>query len=291
MLIDLFSLFIVSNLYIGCNKKIKVTEYNIKDLYNNGITGLERIDLVKSTLNELWLEGVNLRDSDLSFSSLHNCILDNAFLSKTKFISANLKKANLEKAYLWKSNLKYAILTFANLEYTNLYNANLFYADLRNSNLKNTILAYSDLRNADLRNADLRNAYLRYADLRNADLRNADLRNADLSDADLTNAKLKGANLKGAMMEQNRSLKGPVKYPFNPTLEEENEKYLTILFHHPDTSKIRKKKKGVNDMLDKEKKAFEYLVSSNYLLYMPMHDNPRIPIDKYLKGERNWWKK
>merc|ERR1711871_565056 len=102
-------------------------------------------------------------------------------------------------------------------------------------------------------------------DLTNANLTDAWLESTNLSNADLTNItgnKIWNASvgktevLKTTDSElQNTLTKGPVIYPSYPTLEEENEKYLTILFHHPDTSKIRKK--GVLDMLDK-KKAFEY---------------------------------
>ncbi len=96
----------------------------------------------------------------------------------------------VERVHLRYSNLSSADLRGANLRNANLSNANLRYSNLSGADLRDANLSNADLRGANLSNADLRGANLRNADLSNADLRGANLSGADLRDADLRGANL-----------------------------------------------------------------------------------------------------
>lgn len=99
------------------------------------------------------MEGVVLRDIDVSGGNLRNA----------SFTGADLRGANLSE-----SDLAYANLNIANL---------------RRADLKGALLLGTSLRNADLSGANLQGADLSYAILAGAVLRNANLREAKLDKA------------------------------------------------------------------------------------------------------------
>ncbi len=89
--------------------------------------------------------GVNLQNSDLSYSKLSNINLSNANLQQSQLISSDLSYATLNSV-----NLSEAILRNAKLIGSQLHDANL-----RNSDLQGADLSYSNLQNAILTGANL----------------------------------------------------------------------------------------------------------------------------------------
>ncbi len=184
--------------------------------------------LVGVNLNNTNLAGADLWEANLAGANLNNTNLAMAYLFKANLAGANLWYANLAEANLWQANLAGADLNNANLAGANLWNtnlagaklnntnlagANLFKANLAGANLNNTNLAGANLNNTNLAGAKLNNtnlamaylfkanlagAYLFKANLAGANLWYANLAGADLWQANLAGAKLNEANLAGA---------------------------------------------------------------------------------------------
>ena len=144
-------------------------------------------DLIKSSLDFVYLKGIRLTRADLRGAQLRGSNLQGAFLMK-----ANLKKANLMGA-----NLQGAYLSAANLSNTDLSLANLSHAKLSESNLSNANVAGAILRKGIFYGVDLSNADLNLSDWSGAILADANLINVDLIGADLAEVDLEGANLIG----------------------------------------------------------------------------------------------
>ena len=126
------------------------------------------------------------------------------------FINANLRCSRLDGICLRDANLSHAFLNEANLNRVDLTNAELSAADASNADLSQanlsqaklfrTNLTEANLENANLSGAKLYRACLKKANLAGANLDGADLSFADLRGANLNNTSLLGANLKGAML-------------------------------------------------------------------------------------------
>ena len=103
----------------------------------------------------------------------------------------SLREADLSYLILERATFTGAVLGFASFSH-----ADLAGADLRNTTLNNTDLSHANLTGAKLSGARAREADLRHAVLRNVDLANADLAYAHVEDAELGNdASVAGANI------------------------------------------------------------------------------------------------
>ena len=171
-----------------------IFNYEIKERHKRLLISTDkcvRCNFYKIKFLNKYLEGANLRKSNLSFSDFRGVNLDNADLSSSNLISTNFSK-------YFSNNSKFRN---ANLSNANLTNADLSGADLRNANLKNADLSGTNLSNANLSNADLSRADLRNANLRDTNFTGANLSFANLYNSfaykiNLTNANLRSANLK-----------------------------------------------------------------------------------------------
>jgi uncharacterized protein YjbI with pentapeptide repeats len=157
-------------------------------------------DLQSAGLHQMYLNGVDLSETNflganLSETDLSGADLRGANLSVTHLRRADLRGANLSEAELWS-----AYLGGANLSGANLSGANLSEADLHGANLHKANLSEADLSDADLRKTHFIEAHLSEADLSNADLSDASLERANLSGANLSGANLERANLSGAYL-------------------------------------------------------------------------------------------
>jgi glucokinase len=148
-----------------------------------------------------FLEGINLRDTDLRGLDLYRVKLNQSYISSAILNGINLSNADLREVFLGNAKLRRADLRDTNIENAFLGNADLRDASLQNVKLKNAVLTGVNFRTAFLVNADLSGTYLGDADLSDANLRGANLQNADLSCANLSYANLTGANLTGANLK------------------------------------------------------------------------------------------
>lgn len=123
-------------------------------------------------------EGINLMNSDLSFSNLTETNFANSNLQNADFSHAILKKANLSNANLIdakfiNSNLQEADLSYSDLSRADLLGSNLNYADLQETNLLETNLQSADLVETKFWNADLNFTKFFRTDTEKADFKNA----------------------------------------------------------------------------------------------------------------------
>jgi uncharacterized protein YjbI with pentapeptide repeats len=160
------------------------------------------LDLQRSFMREVNLEGANLDEADF----------EGANLDGANLVGATLFGANLERAYLLKADLMGATLYGANLVGAKLFSATLYGANLKGANFAGT----------SLMNATLYGANLQEANLEGADLREANLERAYL---------IKANNLTIDQLSN-------VKTLYNAKLDEELEKPLRekypALFEKPD---------------------------------------------------------
>ncbi|MBZ0285650.1 MAG: pentapeptide repeat-containing protein [Anaerolineae bacterium] len=122
------------------------------------------------------LQGVSLREADLSTANLKDANLRGVDLYQAKLESAILSDADLTGA-----TLRYAKLNHVVCWHTILVNVNLENAEMLNANMR-----YANLINAKLTGTKLNGAHLDSADLRGANIMGTDLSGADLTGADLT---------------------------------------------------------------------------------------------------------
>ncbi|WP_285690305.1 pentapeptide repeat-containing protein [Actinoplanes sp. NBRC 103695] len=133
--------------------------------FSNTLLGLDGMDLRDANLT-----GANFNDADLTGANLSNAYLRDTQLSGADLTGADLSGADLLGAYL----------AFGNLRGANLVGADLFHANLTDASLRATNLGRANLYGADLRGADLTGADLYAADLTTVDLGSANLANVDL---------------------------------------------------------------------------------------------------------------
>lgn len=110
-------------------------------------------------------------------------------------IRAVLNDVNLEGRELKYVNLAGADMVATHLERADLRGANLANSNIMGANLSRAALNNADLRSTNLEGADLSRADLRAANLEGANLKNANLSLADLRGANLFKTNLEGANL------------------------------------------------------------------------------------------------
>jgi uncharacterized protein YjbI with pentapeptide repeats len=126
--------------------------------------------------SHIHLDGLTLREADLTYVSLKGATFTGAVLSAANVSYADLTGADLSRATLMSTNLSHTSLVGTNLTGARARNANLSHAILRNTNLQNTDLSYANLEQAEPREgtrveganiyratgltAELRNQYL-----------------------------------------------------------------------------------------------------------------------------------
>ncbi|MGK7951724.1 MAG: pentapeptide repeat-containing protein [Xenococcaceae cyanobacterium] len=125
-------------------------------------------ELAGVKLNDIELEGINLRNADLRGSDLSNvhfhfsnfmyADLSQATLNNVIFSYACLSEANFSKAFLREVFCLDAVLSFANLQDANLHDVNLNSADLHEAKLDRANLSKVRLIGANLIDASLEKA-------------------------------------------------------------------------------------------------------------------------------------
>jgi Pentapeptide repeats (8 copies) len=100
----------------------------------------QQLDLTRSKLNGMNLDGVNLVGANLSYIKLAGSSLMSADFSGADLNYANLCDANLSRAKLIQANLTTARLCRANLTAADLYDTNLSETDLSEANFDNANL-------------------------------------------------------------------------------------------------------------------------------------------------------
>ena len=167
------------------------------------------------------LQGVTLRNADLSGATLDGVDLSGRDLGGARFATASLKRANLDCATLTNASFFGAEMGDASLRRVTAPMARFDSASLRrtvwddvdadpdcavpDSAFAGASFAYSDLEEASLRGVRLavdtgRAPEFSFARLRRVDMSGADLAGVGFLVADLTEAQLDGANLSGARL-------------------------------------------------------------------------------------------
>lgn len=100
----------------------------------------------------------SLRDTNLGGLNLQGAVLEGTDLSRANLGSSRLDRTNLRSANLLRANLGGASLVGADLRRARLEQANLDGTSLRNACLRDACLDGASLIDADLRDADLRGA-------------------------------------------------------------------------------------------------------------------------------------
>jgi uncharacterized protein YjbI with pentapeptide repeats len=184
-----------------------------------------RLDLARTNLRGVALEGANLdgavldqanlqyaqlRNANLELASFSEANLQYADVSEARLRGAQLSGANLQHAHFFGADARGARFISANLEYARFQWAKLEGAHLEDANLQGASLDGTDLHGAYLENAtllgasailappNLQDAVLVETNLRGADLHDANLGTAHLHAAKLQDADLNGANLQDA---------------------------------------------------------------------------------------------
>lgn len=172
--------------------------------------------LYGKNLSNATLDGINLKQADLTntilaHTTFNNVNLDSAILKNADLTNANLNKinlsnTNLEGAVLTNANFKSAVFKNSNLTNTKLTgtiltNANLDSAILTNEDLTSTILTGAILTNANLDGANLKGIELANIKLKGSTLSNTNLSSSNIKDSDLSNCNLINAILRNAYLE------------------------------------------------------------------------------------------
>lgn len=184
-----------------CPDLIKAT---ISDLDLSGIN-LSMTDLHGAYLIEVDLHGANLGGADLSGANLDQVNLRGVNLGGVDFSGINLGEIDLYGVYFvgadlsgvnfGGSDLSGAKFSEANLDGANLWGVNFSGVDLSRINLSRTDLTGANLSKANLSGAYLYSANLWMANLSKANLSKANLRKANLSGASLCRVDLNGTDL------------------------------------------------------------------------------------------------
>ena len=180
---------------------ICLSNFNLENSYLPGVTLIET-DFSRSNLSNINLQKSKVFSAKFDDSILEKSNLDDAILRRSSFIRANACKASFVGSDLMNANFIRCNLQFADFRgcdclFANFSNANLSGANLENASLSETIFV-----GASLQNAKLCGAKFMRANLKNADLRGADLRGADLSYANLEGAILDDANLENVVFNK-----------------------------------------------------------------------------------------
>ncbi len=139
----------------------------LRELYSQGERDFRKVNLGGETLSG-WLEGIDLREADLS-----NCNLRRASLNNGNLRVADLQNANLSGAMLSKTDLGYANLSGATLHNTHLLNTLLERTNLSGADLSNALFRETRVVSANFDRSKLDNSYWNSAVIVGVDLSNA----------------------------------------------------------------------------------------------------------------------
>lgn len=145
---------------------------------------LQKADL---SFSNLWaadfyradMEGINLTRSDLRWANLNETHLADANLTEVNLVSARLRKANLERAILEWTDMTGALMEEADLTATNMYTTLLTRAQCAGTRFSGSNLTSSTMFETNLTGADVRQAKMDYAKLTGAELDKVNVGTAD----------------------------------------------------------------------------------------------------------------
>ncbi|MEN8225943.1 MAG: pentapeptide repeat-containing protein [Bacteroidota bacterium] len=163
----------------------KALRLNLKAFENQGTTsengGREKLDLdlSRTRLRRIDLQGLNLENVDLAFADLEKANLKDCNLKRAKGFSVNLSGA-----YLSGADLSECRFNEANME-----NAQLHGSTLLSAKLKNAKLIGAEFQQAKLQDAHLDEAQIYGAQFQYANLNNTYFKKIKYSDSDLNNIK------------------------------------------------------------------------------------------------------
>lgn len=100
--------------------------------------------------SHIHLDGLSLKDADLSYLVMEHATFTGAVLNSANFSHADLAGADLRHTALNGTDLSHAILSGAKLNRARAQNVNLSHALLRNANLEYADLSYANLEEAAL---------------------------------------------------------------------------------------------------------------------------------------------
>lgn len=100
--------------------------------------------------SHIHLDGLSLKDADLSYLVMEHATFTGAVLDSANFSHADLAGADLRHATLNGTDLSYAILSGARLNHARAREVTLSHALLRNTDLANANLSYAHLEEAQL---------------------------------------------------------------------------------------------------------------------------------------------
>ena len=184
----------MSNMIIGNPKYVRNAEY-CQDLRGIVLCGvkmygayLQGVDLRKSNLCDTdlsgaQLKGANLCDADLSGAQLKGVVLTSASLVKARLINTTLTSCRFEGA-----DLSGVFAPGSNFIKCNMHGVNF-----RDANMEGVKFCDTLLRSANFRNANLRDAHFNQANLLSADLSSANLCGVNFNNTKLPDYKLKNA--------------------------------------------------------------------------------------------------
>ena len=183
----------MSNMIIGNPKYVRNAEY-CQDLRGIVLCGVK--------MYGAYLQGVDLRKSNLCDTDLSGAQLKGANLCDTDLSGAQLKGANLCDADLSGAQLKGVVLTSASLVKARLINTTLTSCRFEGADLSGVFAPGSNFIKCNMHGVNFRDANMegvKFCDtlLRSANFRNANLRDAHFNQANLLSADLSSANLCG----------------------------------------------------------------------------------------------
>ena len=146
------------------------------------------------------------KDCEGLSEALERLVNSNKNLQSYELNNVDLEGANLKGADLTLTDLKNANLEGVKLQRAKLKGVRLQEANLQSANLQKADLGGTELQGANLQNANLQKAELRRTKLEGANLQGANLQKAELIFVDFKNASFKGANLKDAMILSSQNL-------------------------------------------------------------------------------------
>lgn len=170
------------------------------------------------------LEGVALRESDLSFANLTQATLRNSDLTSAIVQGAILIETDFQAATLFNADFRESALRGANFADSGLQGAIFQAIDLRAATFTNADLTDTDFGGANLADANFDMATFERTQLDAASLLRADFSGTSLVTTDLTGADLRGANLRTANLSDatltNARYDAATQFPpeFDPTL-------------------------------------------------------------------------
>ncbi|MDU9003595.1 pentapeptide repeat-containing protein [Sedimentitalea todarodis] len=170
-----------------------------------------RLDLRRTCLTRIDLEGADLANARFTGCQMHGGILHNAQLTRANFhrvemLGADLRNAQMQGVNLRAAQLQGANLTSAHMNFADISKVHMQGAILREAKLRDTDLGEAQMQGADLWEAQMQGADLNWAQMQGADLREAQMQGADLNwaqmqGADLWRAQMQGADLREAQMQ------------------------------------------------------------------------------------------